>query len=1409
MVNYKIHYTGEEIDELLDTVNGNGTKKAIITAEQTLSNEEKAQARTNIGAVDENRIHETDENVIRTQELIATVEENAGASKSYAIGEYLIYQTKLYKAIAAISAGDLLEVGTNIEETTLGSELNALEDSGNSRVDAAENGIVATREDTSTASRNYAIGEYLVKDDKFYKVIAAINNGGTITVGTNVEEVDIGSELKRLEDRKANIDGTYKDLVSGGAQQLLSDLETIDKAPYNFRTAGGSLEIGDKVKEKKIIGGTVAWNQLAKADASAWNRIRTTLTVSGTKFTMTLSGTSGQSKYIRTDYLLNNHKYLFLGRYIKSESTVGVSYGLYDGKPVSVDSTYISYADAYDGKPMDHFFSAPPDGSVRFTLLSGSSVADDVIVFDKPMLFDLTQMFGTTIADYVYSLETSTPGAGVAWFRNLFPASYYAYDTGTLRSVNVLTKKSTGFNQFNPSTGTAQLLGGNQYQITGTYTALAYSSGETITPDSDGYFTPEVNGVLTVTGGNNTNTCVHLVWDGEKDGEWEEFTEDSYALNSGGELRGIPKLNTNNELYWDGDRYAPDGTVTRRAKQITLNGTEDGWSRQTTSSGETRTYFRLKIEDYGDIIAGQLISTTLPKASISSSTTDVGVGVTNSSANNAAQVMVRPPDVASITSVSAFQSWLSSNPITLVYLLSDAAATTESASPYPETQNVSNWGTESFIDAGVAAGNRDVAIPVGHESAYLPDLRAKVEVAPDAPAADGTYLMKREDGQNAYVAYTGDGDLVDAKAEINGRIDDVEELITSREDEFVATKNYSVGDLVIIEDTLYEVTSAIANEETIVVGTNVMATDIETQLDKKADKNGTIANAINSENADQLVSTVQVTDNAPYIFRTTGGSADVGDRAFLDRIVGGTVAWNQQIQNGNFLSKNNWTLNGSGITWDVADSVAEIAYTVSETQAIRYIVQSVSYIAGHKYLFSFDCKASEEKPIRAYAGQAGAVTPIWEVEAGTTWITCGKVQSALESGVSDWKIGNKAGSGGTTSAWTLYLRNVMIIDLTQMFGTTIADYVASLETSTPGAGVAWFRAMFPAPYYAYDAGTLRSVQAAAKKTVGFNAYNGTTGTAALLGGHEYQITGTYTALTYSTGETITPDASGCFTPTENGTLTVTGGASDTCVHLTWSGYRNGEYAPYTERTYALDDSLTLMGLPKLDAANALYYDGDGYAPDGTVTRRYDIKNLGELTWSYSTPAGVSYKVFYTSAYMDTSAAYLTTKYPYMNGGRTGVANGFSCSYSGRFCFRDDSLSTGDDAKAAMNGVYALYRKPEATTESAEPYQQAETVDDFGTERFVDAAVAAGTRDVAIPVGHVTRYPANLRDKLQHLPDLADEDGTYVIEQDGAQMTLTPLVIPDELPDDPGEDGTYTLKCTVSDGVVTKTWVADT
>ena len=457
---------------------------------------------------------------------------------------------------------------------------------------------------------------------------------------------------------KAQIDGYYEGMTVGNAEQLIATVGVQDKVPYNFRTSGGSIEIGDREVDK-IIGGTVAWNQLVDEN------------------TETVTLTSG-------------HRY--------AACVGGVwSIGTSNGEAISVTG-------------------------------------------GTDQLFDLTLMFGTAIATYINTLETATPGAGVAWFRALFPKDYYAYDAGTLRSVQTSAHKMVGFNAYDNETGKALVIGGSEYEITGTYTALTLN-GETVTP-ADSKFTPAKSGELTVTGGDGT-TCIHLRWDGERDGEFEPYTAHTYPLDSSLELRGIPGLDANNRLYYDGDEYDSDGTVTRKFLMKTFNGSET-WDRN-EQSGPAQ-YYLTKIGALGSVRNTICISNLYAQAGIASSNSNVGVNVVNSTPRNGAYLYVRPDNVANMT-LSQFKAFLAEHPMTVVYGIT--ATTTESAAPYQNPQYVDDFGTEQYIDAG----DRDVEIPVGHDTFYRQNLRAKLETAPNSPDSSGDYLMRRSNGQNSYVPY--------------------------------------------------------------------------------------------------------------------------------------------------------------------------------------------------------------------------------------------------------------------------------------------------------------------------------------------------------------------------------------------------------------------------------------------------------------------------------------------------------------------------------------------------------------------------------------------------------------------------------------------------------------------------------
>ena len=617
-------------------------------------------------------------------------------------------------------------------------------------------------------------------------------------------------------------------------------------------------------------------------------------------------------------------------------------------------------------------------------------------------------------------------------------------------------------------------------------------------------------------------------------------------------------------------------------------------------------------------------------------------------------------------------------------------------------------------------------------------------------------------------------------------------------------------------------TFTVTNGEDGEVTTAQMNAAIETALEDYAKVDGSYS-SLTAGNAEQIVSTVGVTDKTPYLFRTTGGSADVGDRVKVSEITGGTVAWNQICPSISDFSGRKCTISVSDGVCTMtpnADGVSNGRITLANSSA-----SNADVVNGHKYFMSFSIKSAV--PLTSawmlYSNNLNNNTASIIANA---WNTVAAIKSTNSNSSKYFQV-DAYGSFALTD--TVDVKNIMCIDLTAMFGSTIADYLYTLESGTAGAGVAKLKSwgFCTKPYYAYDAGSLLSVKTTAHKEVGFNAYDNTTGKAKVVGGQVYQITGTYTSLSLD-GTSITPDASGYFTPAADGELTVTGGnATDTCIHLKWDGERDGEYEPYEANTYPLDD-VELRGIPKLDASNNLYYDGDGYAPDGTVTRKYGIVDLGTLTYALNnhatlgdyfyadiTSLGVKYAGDFISVPSKFNA--VTRKY-------TLASRILSSFLDKTFCFdgsegdqtvtqiqiKDSAYSDAATFKTAMSGVYLVYELATPTTESADPYQETQVCNDFGTEEFVDS------RTVPMPVGANALYQTNLRAKLEMAPDSPDGDGDYIVRQtDGLNEYVavsnnsTISGLSTRCPACPTDtDGTFVLKATVSSGTVTYAWTAE-
>ena len=600
-------------------------------------------------------------------------------------------------------------------------------------------------------------------------------------------------------------------------------------------------------------------------------------------------------------------------------------------------------------------------------------------------------------------------------------------------------------------------------------------------------------------------------------------------------------------------------------------------------------------------------------------------------------------------------------------------------------------------------------------------------------------------------------------------------------------------------------------------------------------------------NAEQLVSNVRVNDKTPYIFRTSGGSVDIGDREYINGIVGGTVAWNQYAKK---INSENWVAE-SGVTATFGDGIVEFTSETLNNGVKNATATGTSSVTGHKYLVMMDAKISD-------GTEASAITLIGSGQAAfscsfrltETMSSHGKIVTANKDNSIILYVFD---SESRTLNKTVTLKNIAVYDLTQMFGSTIADYIYSLEQATAGAGVAWFKNLFPKPYYPYNTGELMHVSGlVSHDTTGFNQwdeeweigdinldtgqneagvtrwrtknyisiipnsayYVGEGSASHAIRARFYDADKNYVGSTanninvYSNVVFTTPSNAYYMRFSPNISDIPTG--TKVNVNLSWDGSRNGEYEPYELHSYPLDSDLTLRGIPKLDANNNLYYDGDVYEPNGTVTRKFGFYTLQESEISI-TPDNYENVIYANVNRRDTVALSSLYKmavhskfgvgeiiYPFDTA--TAIGELVVNAVSNGWWFGFAKGTTEAQMKSALAGTVLVYELATPTTETADPYQSPQIVDDFGTEEYVlDNSI--------VPVGHNTQYPVNLVAKLEMAPNSPSGDGTYVVKQTNGQNEYVPLIIPSGIPSVPTTDGTYKLTATVSNGNVTLTWEA--
>lgn len=715
-----------------------------------------------------------------------------------------------------------------------------------------------------------------------------------------------------------------------------------------------------------------------------------------------------------------------------------------------------------------------------------------------------------------------------------------------------------------------------------------------------------------------------------------------------------------------------------------------------------------------------------------------------------------------------------------------------------------------------------IRVPVEAHRAYIPvDDTLTQERVPGEAKKTGEELAKKVDKVEGKGLSTNDFNNT-YKTKLDG-IEDGAEVNVIEEiklDGVALTPDGNRAVNIPVDDTL---------EETGIPADSKAVGDAIADLEERKTNPDGYYEGMTVGNAIQLVGTQGVIDKDPYIFRKTGYPNDVGNRVY-DEIVGGSIAWNQLVQNGNFETASDWTALGSA---SIAISSNKLTLTVGSGQYAGVASKRTDKkaIEGHKHLiiatFKSDTTLNNSCDFSIHTGNAQQTSSYFDLTANTK-TTVSKIISinaSVASGSSNIQYQLWIPHRNAVEGATIEVSNVMAVNLTAEVTPLIADYIYSLETAHTGDGVEWFKKYFPGVYYGYSEPTFQHVQTNAKETIGFNQWdeewrsgyydantgdfnsyasqtanknpikvlpntlysatmNGTGGLRVVFRDADKNLVSIVYLPTTSTYRTFTTP-SNCFY-VDFCTMSAYGGTykNDICINI--SSDRNGEYKPYKKRTYPLE-ALTLRGIPKLDSANRLYYDGDVYRYDGSGEYRFGLVDLGTLNYTYEnvTSGGVTVPVFHSNEIADRmggSINIMAEKYVLV--GNTGARDwlvekdktiaSWNRGTNKSIGIRDDSYTDVASFKSAMSGVYLLYEKATPEPFTAEPYQYPMVVDPLGTERFVDYAFEQGERDVEIPVGHTSDYPPNLRDKLQNLPSLSsDGDGRYIIVQTGNQMVLSP------------------------------------
>lgn len=323
---------------------------------------------------------------------------------------------------------------------------------------------------------------------------------------------------------------------------------------------------------------------------------------------------------------------------------------------------------------------------------------------------------------------------------------------------------------------------------------------------------------------------------------------------------------------------------------------------------------------------------------------------------------------------------------------------------------------------------------------------------------------------------------------------------------------------------------------------------------------------------------------AEFAFRTSGGDQDLGTgSALITKILGRTEAWNQLVQNGNFVDGTGWNTSNATLV-----GIASNKYT---------------FIATAQY----GCMRQSGAPLQLLQGHIYYFGSMVETTAPTSIYSQIRLSDESDNAISLFPNSSRREGVFTASATkTAYMRTIDV--RASGWDNVLVSSCILIDLTLEGLGLTTadqFRALHPLGYYSPNAGVLKNNAATGLETTGFNQWDEEwevggyiIGTGAPYGytdrirsknaipvfpstQYYFSNSNPHAIFFYDAGGNYISDSgsidTNAFTTPANCAfikfcLFSTYGTTynhDICINISWSGYRNGEYEPYEKHTLNL------------------------------------------------------------------------------------------------------------------------------------------------------------------------------------------------------------------------------------------------